>query len=498
MFIDARTLPPNASINADVCIVGAGPAGLSLAQRLGAHGARIALLESGGFSFDPATQALYRGEVVGAEYWALDTARLRFFGGTSNHWTGWCRPLDAHDFEERPWVENSGWPLSAAELTDVYGDAQTICDLGPFDYAPERWSKSVRLPLLPLEGTGLETSVWQFSPPTRFGTKFRPAFATESSPRVYLYANAIELEANAKTTRVQSVLASRLDGEKLRVQAQLFVIAGGGIENARLLLSSRSRKLGGLGNASGLVGRFFLEHPHTSVGILESASKHDALRWYEALREVSDPRVAVRASLTLSPQLQQRERTLNVCIGLDPLLKSPPYAPRQAEGVRTLARRLQGFDPQRAFELVVRSEQYPEADSRVFLTGERDSLGVPRVALDWRHHPRTLQSIRRSVELVAEALGRAGIGRVYSYAHGGTPTPGAWPEITGGHHHMGTTRMHQDPRYGVVDRDCRVHSLENLYVAGSSVFPTGGYANPTLTLVALALRLGDTLARRLS
>lgn len=501
MIIDARELPSESLIDADICIVGGGPAGLTLATELEGSGAKVVLLESGGHELDTATQDLARGDVVGETYWSLETSRLRYFGGSSNHWTGWCRPLDATDFERKEWVEASGWPLSYDELVPYYGRAQRACDLGPFDYDASRWTTQLKLPLLDVDPKRLSSTVWQFSPPTRFGPKHRAALQDSASTTVYLFANALELVADPGRRRVGHVLAATLSGARLRVRAQQFVLATGGIENARLLLASNSEHRAGLGNEHDLVGRFFLEHPHSAVGVLLARSDSDVLTLYHSFVPVPGAAPpSVRLTLALPAAVQRRERLLNGNVSLEPLLRPPTYAASEADGATELARQLQGVRLGRSLQLFMRSEQLPSADSRVTLSRRRDALGSPLPALNWRHHPATLRSMRRTVELVAEALARAGVGRVYSYIHADrSPSETAvWPELSGGHHHMGTTRMHEDPRCGVVDRDCKLFSMDNVYVAGSSVFPTGGYANPTLTLVALACRLAETLRGRLA
>jgi choline dehydrogenase-like flavoprotein len=491
MLTDARLLPSSTTLNADVCLIGAGPAGLTLAAKL--HGLRVVLLESGGLYPAGDSQALAAGEICGESYWSLETSRLRCLGGTSAHWTGWCRPLAPEDFTARDWIPNSGWPLTFEELVPYYREAQRLCDLGDFDYDPARWAQKVGFSLLPLAGTAATTSLWQLSPPTRFGEKYRAQIESSPDLDAYLNATAVELRTTPRGQRVEEVVAMTLSGQELRVRARAFVLAAGGIDNARLLLASGAPR--GIGNASGLVGRFFLEHPHVVLGTL-LCSKTDALRVYEASYPIQGGAPsALRATLSLLPEIRSRERLLDCSVGLEPLVDRFPSQLPQAQGALSLARKFQGIEPEQCFELAARAEQLPSEESYLRLSNERDALGMPKAALIWRHDPRTLASMRRTVELMAEALARARLGRVYSYMHGGTGRPGAWPEIYGGYHHMGTTRMHDSPQRGVVDRDCRVHALENLYLAGSSVFPNTGSANPTLTLVALAARLADTLKR---
>jgi choline dehydrogenase-like flavoprotein len=495
MLSDARTLPSGSTISGDVCVIGAGPAGLTVTR--GLAGMRVVLLESGGRFPSPEAQELAKGDILGESYWALETSRLRCLGGTTGHWTGWCRPLDADDFARRDWIADSGWPLHRDELEPYYREAQVACDLGPFDYDAARWAQRLGTDLLPLDRAVAETAIFQMSAPTRFGEKYASELETSPSIDAYHGATVVELSTSRSGERVEEVRAvAAPNGAAFRVRAKAFVLAAGGIENARVLLSSGAPR--GLGNRSGLVGRYFLEHPHVAVGVLH-AENSDALRLYESGLNVEGgkPR-ALRAAISLTPELRAREQLLGCSLGIEPLPRPLPYGADEVLATRSLARRFQGLDVRRSSELLARAEELPSPESYVRLTAERDALGIPRAGLVWRHHPETLRSIRRTLELVAAALSRAGIGRVYSYMHGEHRVPGAWPEIFGGYHHMGTTRMHDDPRRGVVDRDCRVHFMDNLFVAGSSVFPTGGFANPTLTLVALAARLARILPRFLA
>lgn len=494
MFIDARSLPDGTELEADVVIAGAGAAGISLARRLSAAGVSVVLLESGGHEFEAETQALALGELAGADYWALDTARLRYFGGTTNHWTGWCRPLDPHDFERREWVPQSGWPVSLAELQPYYRLAHDLCELGEFIYDPEHWAKKTKTELLPLADTALQTTLWQLSTPTRFGPKYRESLLNAENVKVVLYANVVALESEQNAKEVRSVLARCLAGNSLRVKARATVLALGGLDNARMLLIGKGEGSGGIGNEQGLVGRYFADHPHTAIGILLCNASKDQMRLYEDVVDVGRP-AAIQASLGIKPEVLAERRLLGFSAILRPVTHEPPYSAAQAKAVAALWAGQRDVFP---LELFIRSEQAPDPKSHVTLSSKKDALGLPKLKLSWQHHPKTLDSIKRGVELLAGAFGQVGLGRVHSYIHAGIEVPGAWPEIAGGNHHMGTTRMAEDPRLGVVDRNCKVFGMENVFVAGSSVYPTTGYANPTLTLVALALRLGDHLSKTLS
>jgi choline dehydrogenase-like flavoprotein len=266
VLIDARTLAENTTVTTDICIVGAGAAGITLAREFSGKSFRVCLLESGGLEFENETQSLYAGEIVGLPYIPLEIARLRYFGGTTNHWGGFCQPLDESDFESREWIPHSGWPFSKSHLDPFYERAQSILELGPFRYEAEAWeTESDRR--LPFMGQGVITKMVQFSSPTRFGRVYRNEIAQAENIRTYLHANVIEIEATKDVQAVTRLRVACLQGNRFWVSGKLFILAAGGIENARLLLLSNKLQRGGLGNQNDLVGRFFMDHIGLRSGI---------------------------------------------------------------------------------------------------------------------------------------------------------------------------------------------------------------------------------------
>lgn len=492
MLTDARQLPDGHELTADVCIAGAGAAGITLARSLEGTGLKVLLLESGGLAYDEPTQLLYEGRSVGQEYWALHTSRLRFFGGSTNHWTGWCRPLDPIDFEARPGMLG-GWPLGYDELLPFYVQAQEDCELSAFDYRAEAWAKRYRTRLIPMDHPAWDTVAWQFSPPTRFGEKYREELVRSDDHRVLLYANLTEIELGRRGGRVERFLVRCLGGPALSIRANCFVIALGGLENPRLLLASRSMFPEGVGNRHDTVGRYFSDHPHSKVGQLMLSAEHD-YTGYTALHRLGEG-TNVRFSWALSEEARRTMDMPGVSVTLDPPGLDAPTDP-EAVGVGSLMEQV-GTRPGKAtFGLFLRAEQPPNRHSRLTLDRERDALGMPRIRLDWRIQQPLDHKIREAVRMLALCAGQSSLGRILSFPHAKKKPKDAWPILWGGHHHIGTTRMSEDPRYGVVDRNCKVHDVDNLYVAGSSTFATAGYANPTLTICALARRLGYHLKER--
>lgn len=533
MFIDFRDVAPDTEIESDVCILGAGAAGITLACSLGRVGREVVLIESGGLQLEASTQELYARRSIGQHDPSPRTScRLRYFGGSTNCWTGLCGPLDPQDFEVRPWVPHSGWPIGRPELDPYYVRAHAWTELGPFAYDTADWTTAERRfhDLLPSK---LKHCFWQLSPPTRFGQVYRDELAAAENVRVYLFANAVELELESGAQAVRQVHLRTLAGGRGTVRARRFVLALGGIENARLLLASDGVQGTGVGNGRDLVGRFFMEHPHTPCGhVLPRDPEALVFPAFVGSRTADQPVVTdfrqdgvhVRAGLTSSPLAQRRERILNAAIGLrvEPrftgfdALRSVTDDLRQGRWPDSFARNvwlmIREFDetargvwsrlarreyrPPRGITLYSMLEQAPNPESRITLDRERDALGVRRVKLDWRLSPVDKRTLLRTLMLVGEEIGRLGLGRVriFDWLLDGDDT--AWPSdnLRGGCHHMGTTRMASDPSRGVVDANCRVHGIANLYIAGSSVFPTGGFMNPTLTIVALTLRLADHLS----
>ncbi|ADE16269.1 GMC oxidoreductase [Nitrosococcus halophilus Nc 4] len=514
MLIDARSVPRDHLVETDICIVGAGAAGITLARELRSQPFRVCLLESGGLEFDAQTQALYEGENIGQSYYPLASTRLRYFGGSTNHWVGACRPLDPMDFEKRSWVPYSGWPFGREELDSYYQRAHRICQLGPYTYEPGDWLVPGAPPPT-FKGPRAVSTLFQFSPPTRFGQVYREEIEGAPNIATYLHANVVEFETLDPLNRVARARVACLDGKRFQVAAKQFVLAVGGIENARILLLSNRTRKAGLGNEYDLVGRFFMEHPHLYSGMLMPVRDGVVTDFYETQKLHG---VRARGAVTISEKVARQENLVNFSAFLRPysipgldafehIVESLGRGEMPEHFLWNLKRVMVNFDeiagyayrrlrgqenavPQ-VLVLHNRSEQVPNPDSRVRLSNERDALGQNRVALDWKLSAIDKHSLQRSHELVALDFGAAGLGRMRVELDGEVAS---WPaELGGGNHHMGTTRMHRNPKLGVVDPDCRVHGIANLYVAGSSVFPTSGCSNPTLTIVALAVRLADHL-----
>jgi choline dehydrogenase-like flavoprotein len=514
MIRDFLTYDGSAEIECDLCIAGAGPAGITIALAVAEKMGRVVLLESGGFELEDATQDLYTGRNIGLPYYELNQVRLRMLGGSSNHWGGISSPLDPIDFEPRSWVPYSGWPIGRADLEPYLSRANSILDLGASDYSPETIVPEGGS-YQPFSADRLVHKIWRYSvPPTNVGQKYRADLEGAANIDLLLHANLTEIETDDNAATVTGFRIMALDGRSTRVRAKAYVLALGGIENPRLLMVSNRVIPSGLGNQNDLVGRFFMEHLDIDAGTVLSV-KGD---WYESYLPFTNAGQQVLCAVRPSPAAQAREQILNTAAMFGQVrwhhTRSPGYQAlheikeeilhghvpdhlgtdlwkmlTDLDGVVLSA--WEKVDP--TTYIVVTAEEAPHPDSRVVLADERDALGLRRVNLDWRPQPIDKRTIQVVIRLIGEELGRLGLGRAQIADWIGADEVTWTEQLVGGFHQIGTTRMADDPSRGVVDRDCRVFGTDNLYLAGSSVFPTGGCANPTLNLVALALRLADQL-----
>jgi choline dehydrogenase-like flavoprotein len=549
MIADANELESGLTLRADVCIVGAGAAGIALALQFLGGSESVLLLESGGLTPDPATQALYAGEVADERLHSpLDRYRQRRFGGSTTIWGGRCMPFDPIDFEPRYYVPRSGWPLRYEDLVPYYRRANELVEAGEFAYTAEAALPADAPPLIAgFQSARVTTNTLErFSCPTDFGKRYIHRLRAADTVRVLLNANCTALSTSPDGRRVTSLTVQTLGGKRFTVVAPRVVLATGGLEVARLLLASRDHHPDGIGNGRGLVGRFYMCHIAGTTGTLTVAAPREAV-WHGYL--VSPDGIYCRRRFALTAAAQRELGTGNFIARLHhPRITDPshrtgalsflylakaliPYEygkrlhggeafsvaswlrharnvaadPVETVGfaVHLLRRRILA---ERKFpSIVVRPranrfsvdfhcEQRPNYDSRVTLTGERDALGVPRLRVDWRYTAWDIRTVEQGLRVLAEELARTGTGRL-EYDPASLEAEAVRYGAYGGHH-LGTARMAETPADGVVDRDCRVHGVDNLFIASSAVFPTSSQANPVLTILALTLRLAEHLKAR--
>jgi choline dehydrogenase-like flavoprotein len=508
MFIDLNETEIGQALSYDLCVIGAGAAGITLAREFESQNASVALLESGGFDLHQPIQNLNGGKITGVQYYPLTSTRLRFFGGTTNHWGGQSIPLDEFDFTERSWVADSGWPIEYQELSQHLHAAEEICGVPSGSYRWEHWRNLGVKSKFPLDRQVFEDAVFRFSRPNRrFGVDFRAEIDQSKNITCILNATALQLITDSTGQTVTEVEVGSLDGGRRTIRARQFVVACGGIENCRLLLLSNQTQKAGLGNANDQVGRYFMEHPNFDSG---------AIRFVDAKRAdlLANPsqrvaRLPLRLDFKLRPKIQQRDQLLNHSAFVMPVGTTDSHGLKEEDSFFTRAWR-KVFGPsddesegegdanilEQEYRLRARLEHAPHAESRVLLDSEQDAFGQPRAQLHLKFGDLEGRTIEHLQKALALELGKTGIGRMQVSFR---PQSTDWQTKVGWQfHHCGGTRMHDSTNKGVVDSDCRVHGTDNLYIAGSSVFPTCGHANPTLNLVALTLRLAEKLKSELA
>jgi choline dehydrogenase-like flavoprotein len=545
VILSARDLA-DGEIRADVCIVGAGAAGIAMALELIDSTLEVLVLESGGFEFDPKTQSLYEGAVADERMHSLPVRfRQRQFGGSTTIWGGRCVPFDAIDFEQRDYVPHSGWPIGLDDLMPFYLKANRICEAGEFAYTAARAFSSPTRPMI--EGFQSEhfttERLERFSCPTDFGARYAHKLQAARNTRVVLHANVTSISLNDAGDLVDCLRVQTLAGRTLRVKAGTFVLATGGLEVPRLLLSSRDKHPKGIGNAHDVVGRYYMCHIAGTIGALHFRGPISSVHHGY---DISDEGIYCRRRLSIRPEVQRSLRLGNFIVRLhhpripDPEHKNSilsllflarvliPYEyakrlhgiekirfwqwfqhignvaarPFDAFGFAWHMLRDRKFADRKFPSVIIRSranlysldfhaEQQPNAESRVRLSDEVDVFRVPRILVDWRYTEGDVDTVRRAIALLAADLERSRVGRLEYDPESVEMEMTRYGAYDG--HHIGTARMGADPRTSVVDANCRVHGLQNLFIASSAVFPTSGQANPTLTIVALALRLAARL-----
>jgi choline dehydrogenase-like flavoprotein len=513
------------SLTADLCIVGSGAAGITVAREFLGTPHRVIMLEAGGEAIEQKYQEPYQSEVVGLKHNGIHIGRVRALGGTTTLWAGQCLPLFDIDFQKRDWVQNSGWPISRSDIAPFYPRAQAVMQLAPVTHDIATWPESAAKPP-DYSNDDIATYYSLFSPMPNFARAYSSTIVAANNIQVFTNANVVSIVASPDASSITQLETRSMDGKRVTIRARYFLICCGGIENARLLLASRSVEPSGIGNSRDVVGRYFQDHPGVIFPI-RPRNRRLLSKLYDSFRQ-NDIRYCIK--LAAGESLQRSEHILHVGGEVfypaqedDPIdaakliasaIRNPQLRPQVPRALLRIARR-----PDRVVRAVYRRyvkkqvasvgssepflglsvEQQPNPASRVMLSESRDSLGIPRAVLDWKPTELEARSISVFAHTVAREWKRLGLA---DFDPGSVPILGRERGLHGGYtdasHHIGTTRMGTDRATSVVDPRCRVHGYSNLYIAGSSVFPTGGFSNPTLTLMALALRAADEIKYSLS
>jgi choline dehydrogenase-like flavoprotein len=491
-FIDARTVPAGTILEPDLAIVGGGPAGIALALALAHTPIRIALFESGGLDFEQTTQALYAGSNSGVRYLPLDASRMRYLGGSTNHWGGWCKPLDAIDFEKRDWVRHSGWPFGLSELRPHFKRAQALVEAGPWFYDRATSAMAALAPMVKLADGGVYTSWFQFSKtrdgvlPTHFGQRYGEDLKRIPNLRLYLHANVTALNAAENAASLDTFDVATLGRHQFSVRPKLTVLALGAVETARLMLASNDVATAGIGNQNDLVGRFFADHPIPRDTATLVCFSGEMAGYYFNAAQVNG--ALIRATYAPTEDFKRSNKVL----GSLTTVENPVELTDLDKAAVVTAALAVGADASnaKAYSVGCGLELEPDPERRLTLTRERDALGMPRLKLSNRVSDADFLRYRHTMRELGRQLLGAGSGMIrLNYA-----TRSEWESaLDWGDHHLGTTRMHADPRQGVVDANLRVHGMSNLFVAGCGVFPTYSASNPTMNMLALTLRLAQHL-----
>ncbi|MDR3529383.1 MAG: GMC family oxidoreductase [Rhodopila sp.] len=548
MIQDADEIVRDAAVHANICIVGGGPAGITLAMTLAKTGKSVLLIESGGLAPSNEAQALNAGEVVDETLHSpADKYRPRCLGGATSIWGGRCVPFDPIDFEQRPWIDHSGWPIGYDDVERYYPAANALCEAGEYEYDARVATPGGMRPVLRgftprhFDVNGIE----RFSCPTDFGRRYQTRLRAAANVRVLLRATATRLRASRDGSRIDGLDVRNSRDVGFSVTAEQFVLAMGGIETPRLMLTSDDVHAGGIGNANDLVGRFYMCHIAGTIGTLRVNGPSDSI-WHGY--DVAADGTYCRRRFSLRPDVQAGFGLGNAVFRLHhPRIADPGHRTGPLSAIYLAqrfisyeyAKRLVSHTPPTAgtwlrhglnaatdpfstirflvhwlryrtlaerkfpsviirpranlFSLDFNAEQVPNPDSRIGLAGTRDRFGNRRVRIDWRYAAQDVETVARSFDLLRDDLAEQAIGRLTLAPDEADIEAVVRRDGAYGGHHIGTARMGASAASGVVDRDCKVFGVNNLYVAGSAMFPTSSQANPTLTIVATALRLADHL-----
>ncbi len=521
-YIDARTYDGSTDLEADICIAGAGAAGITLARELSGAKFDVVVLESGGFSLEGDTQFLYHGTNSGIRYFDLTAARLRYFGGTTNHWGGFCGFNSELDYAGRPAIGLPSWPINHKDL-EIYLRRAAISlgiNFDEFDAAKSLASAGFD-PVLMLDRAtnAFYTRSHPWSPKRRLAEVFKETIGSAENLRVFLNLNLTHVQMTDDGSRVDHFVAKTLTGKTVMVRSKVFILACHAIENARMLLLSNDVHKAGIGNSSDQVGRNFMEHIRIYKGSFIANTQVFPQFYWEKYGRMGPPYVP-NVKLGLSARAVRENDMMRYSCAFRPVYDNEsifesvkalsnsffePFRMRMAKDFKKVINNLpeainvtkDHFGIQVSKPVYFRMRQgigqAPNPNSRVTLTDKKDALGLPKVNLHWAVTELDLHSFNRGQEIIVRELSAMGLGRF-------VVTPFTKDEVNekllGSWHHMGTTKMSDSRRSGVVDANCRVHGAPNLYVAGSSVFPTSSSSGPTMMIIAMAMRLSDHIKQK--
>lgn len=484
MIIDFNRVDSFDGRHYDFCIAGAGAAGITLALELAKKGKKVALFEGGDRDYTSQSQQLYAGEVTGENSYWLELLRLRFLGGTTNHWAGRCRPFTEFDFINKQINGLPGWPIAFDEMNQYLDRAIQILELDA-----ENTFKS---------GDGITIRSKYFEPDIQAHSKvrFRERYAEEIEQNknidLFLNANLVDIKLNDNLQTIESFTIRNYQLFKASFTAADYILAMGAIENARILLNANAQLKSGIGNNSDMVGKCFMEHFNVrmgefiantgkwgdSTGMQFFTTAHFAEKYNTGLSNITFGTVNQIKAYGRTAELKAMFNRLSCRVGLSDHMQFLYKHDCIGEGIITSL-----------------CEQFPNKKSQITLTDQQDSFGLNRIKLDWQLSEADTHSIRTSAIAAAEEFAKNNFGRVKLSSF--IINESEKIEVSHHAHQMGTTRMALSEKHGVVDTNSKVFGTSNLYIAGASVFPTGGGGNPTMPLLQLTFRLADHLIKKI-
>jgi len=529
MIFDFENLDDHSVLDTDICIVGSGVAGLLLAKEFLNTDTKVLVLEGGGKKDELQSQKLYQSDVVGLEHDGVHNGRFRVYGGSSTRWGGQLMTSRKQDFETKDYIPFSGWPISKNELDSYYPRAEAIMRVNDKSYESDLWNDLDTQPIhFNSDSFQYRFSKWASFKNRNLAKYVGPLCKISSNVNILLHANATEIMLNNESDSVESITIKSYKGKQASIKAKTFIICAGTIDTARLLLASKSTSKNGVGNDNDLVGRYFQDHISYRVARLKPTETKTFSETFSPFYRSSTMH---SCKLDLSPQAQDEQkcshvmghvvfdyseesgfyefrRVLRAVQSKKNPLPSPMGAWRMLRFVDDLFRLVVGalivgrrFAPKSSKSyLQLEVEQYPNPESRVMLSEDTDELGMPRVILDWQLTGDEKQSMKNYINLFKPDWNRLNLGDAnWEIAKDLFEEGDEWlKECRDTYHQTGTTRMSNNPDEGVVDSNCKVHGINNLYIGSCSVFPTGGTANPTLTMMAICMRLADFLKKNIN
>ena len=509
MFKDLKDFPSNSILEYDICIVGTGPAGISVAKQLLGTELKIAILESGGFEPEPEYQELNEGINSGPSHLSLESPRLRCFGGAGKLWAGHCAPFERDEFEKKSYVPLSGWPISLDDLNVYYKQAAKMLGISYEKFYNKdllgKTFKEKSFNEINRNDSFLSANVLQVSNVDHrdLAEKYKNDFESSANIDVIFHSTVTKLNFSKNIKNIESVSIADLDNNLGIVKAKIFVLACGALENPRILLTSKKFNKKGINNNSNLVGSCFMSHPgitevaeiykNTSETCIKNETDNSFKVFFEITKRERIKQKILRHSLSVSQFNNLTDKSTytsgRIISEFERLLNDFNLF----SAIKKIICEIKGENySSNNWNLDVGLEQPPRLTNNLKLHDTRDALGVPKINMFWDDLSKIEKdTVIKSVKTMARELGLLGTGKIkfknellsgQSYKHNDSIN-----------HHIGTTRMSDSSKTGVVDKNCKVFGISNLYIAGSSVFTTSSIVNPTYTIIALSLRLGEHL-----